>query len=113
MKKEQRDELLVAIGERISKRRIEYGYTQAALAEKVDLSDKHLSAIEMGDKGMRLPTLKKICEALQLDYTYLFTGNMFNKNLSEFKVLADAMEKEQLDLILETMRAFVKANQSH
>lgn len=54
------------IGENIKEARIRKGYTQEMLAERVDLSSKYVSRIELGMSGMRLQLLTKICNVLDV-----------------------------------------------
>lgn len=46
--------------------------TQDALAEKINLSDKSLSQIELGNNFVSAETLDKLCEALEVTPGVLF-----------------------------------------
>ncbi len=63
------------IGQRIRKRRIERGLTQAQLSELVDCSNNYLSHIETAQTKVSLTMLLQISYALdtQLDYFLLDT----------------------------------------
>ena len=65
---------LIAIGERIKRRRIELGYTQQAIYEKLDVSQNHYSRIENGRVGMSFEILLQLCEILNLTADYILTG---------------------------------------
>ena len=54
------------IGQNIKKIRWERGYTQEELAERLDISTRYMSIIERGLAGMRLESLLKICNELQV-----------------------------------------------
>ena len=54
------------IGNNIKNARMKKLYTQEMLAEKVELSCKYISRLEMGMTGIRLETLAKICNALEV-----------------------------------------------
>ena len=54
------------IGINIKNARMKKLYTQEMLAEKVELSCKYISRLEMGMTGIRLETLAKICNALEV-----------------------------------------------
>ncbi len=67
---------LRAIGNNLLKVRKERGLTQAELAEKAGLSDRTYADIERGTVNMRVLTLLKICEALNvLPNDFLFEDN--------------------------------------
>ena len=60
-KKEQ-----IRIGARIRAIREEQGMTQGELSEKAHMSLPHISAIELGKVEMKLTTIMKLLEALQV-----------------------------------------------
>ena len=62
------------IGKRIRKRRLELGYTQEALAEKVDVTDTYIGAIERSTSKCSIETIAKIAKALDLNMDYLLFG---------------------------------------
>ena len=62
------------MGSRIRKQRELLGYTREQLAEKLDVSTKFCSDIELGIKGMSVPTLCKISDILGLSTDYILFG---------------------------------------
>ncbi len=62
------------VGKRIRKQRELLGYTREALAEKLDITPKFCSDIELGLKGMSVPTLCRISEILSLSTDYILFG---------------------------------------
>ena len=54
------------LGKKIKKMRIERGYTQDKLAELVDISQKALSSIELGENFVSAETLDKILSAFEI-----------------------------------------------
>lgn len=63
------------IGERIQLKRKELNLRQNELAEKLDVSNNHLSGIENGREKPSLETLIGICNALKVTPDYLLLGN--------------------------------------
>ena len=57
---------LTDIGNNLYKIRKSKGFTQAEVAEKADFSDRTYADIERGSTNMRIETLLKICEALNI-----------------------------------------------
>ena len=60
------------LGNRIREIRISRSLTQEALAEKVNLSAKSLSQIELGNNFVSAETLEEICSALNITPKTLF-----------------------------------------
>jgi len=74
----------VAIGSRIRKQREFLGYTREGFAEKLDVTPKFCSDIELGLKGMSVGTLCRIASVLQLSTDYILFG--FNECSGESPV---------------------------
>ena len=64
----------VNIGKRIRKQREFLGYTREVFAEKLDVTPKFCSDIELGVKGMSVPTLCKISSVLGLSVDFILFG---------------------------------------
>ena len=64
----------VAIGARIRKQREFMGYTREQFAELIDVTPKFCSDIEIGVKGMSVPTLCRISKTLRLSADYILWG---------------------------------------
>ncbi len=64
----------VEIGSRIRKQRELFGFTREAFAEKLEVTPKFCSDIELGLKGMSVPTLCKISSILHLPTDYILFG---------------------------------------
>ena len=63
-----------SIGGRIRKQREYLGLTREQFAEKLDITPKFCSDIELGLKGMSVPTLCRIAETLSLSTDYILFG---------------------------------------
>lgn len=64
----------IAIGARIRSQREYLGYTRDQFAELLDVTPKFCSDIELGAKGMSIPTLCKISHILRLKTDYILFG---------------------------------------
>lgn len=62
------------IGSRIRRQREYLGYTREQFAELLDVTPKFCSDIELGVKGMSIPTLCKIAHSLRLSTDYILFG---------------------------------------
>lgn len=64
----------VTIGARIRRQREYLGYTRDEFAELLDVTPKFCSDIELGAKGMSVPTLCRISRILRLKTDYILFG---------------------------------------
>lgn len=81
------------VGSRIQEHRQEQGWTQAELAQKVDMSLKHISAIECGMRMPSLDTLIAIANALQTDSNSLLIDVLDVSNKLESTALWEQISK--------------------
>ena len=98
------------MGTRMKRRRKELKMSQAELAEKVNVSNNHISSIETGKQIPSLTTFVKICEQLDTTPDFLLLGSLHTDNLPKniydslalcnkkvhqniFPVLTDARQK--------------------
>lgn len=70
----------VAIGGRIRKQREYLGLTREQFAEKLDITPKFCADIELGTKGMSVPTLCRIATTLSLSTDYILFGKQEKKD---------------------------------
>ena len=64
----------VSIGNRIRRQREFLGFTREEMAERIDVTTKFCSDIELGLKGMSVPTLCRIAKVLGLSTDYILFG---------------------------------------
>ena len=86
------------IGKRIQQARKAKRYTQAELADMINMSSKNLSQLERGMTGISLSTLINICKVLDISADYILFGidnNGQNKNAINV-MLSELTEKEQI-----------------
>ena len=89
------------IGKRVKKRRIEFGYTQEYLAEKMDVSIQMISGTESGKKALKLENFIKFCEILETTPDYLIKGR------DPASILIEEM-KQLTDTQIERINAVIK-----
>lgn len=70
----------VSIGGRIRKQREFFGLTREQFAAKLDITPKFCSDIELGIKGMSVPTLCRIADTLSLSTDYILFGKNSKKD---------------------------------
>ncbi len=69
---------LERFGRNVREARDQRGWTQEELAHRSDLSPVQISRIERGAREIRLSTLIKLIEALEIDGNALLTGIVSN-----------------------------------
>ena len=67
------------MGNRIRELRRKNGMTQEQLAEKLEISSKHMSCIERGLSGMSIEHLSNLSKVLNVSLDYLVNGSIENK----------------------------------
>jgi len=72
------------LGNRIREIRINCSLTQEALAEKVNLSPKSLSQIELGNNFVSAETLDSLCKALKINPKALFEFENPNADKADY-----------------------------
>ena len=72
-----------SIGKRIKLRKKELNIKQNELAEKLNISNNHLSSVENGREKPSLELLLNICELLNVTPDYLLLGNMHTNDISQ------------------------------
>ena len=66
------------IGARVKKRRMELNLTQEKLAEKAELTETHIGAIERATSKCSIETLVRLAQVLELNVDYLLFGTTAN-----------------------------------
>ena len=70
----EKKELNILVGTKIQQAREAAGLTQEKLSEMMDISPKHLSAIERGVYGISLENLYKLCMLLNESADFILLG---------------------------------------
>ena len=81
-------ELYVNIGKRLKQIRLNKGYTQEEFSEIIEISPAYYGKIERGCHGLSLEKLILLHEKLDVDLTYVLTGNI-NSTLIFDKILEE------------------------
>lgn len=106
------DKLYKDIGDRISLLRNDKGMTQEEFAEYINVTVKHISAVECGRSSFSLPKLVHICDVLDCSLDYLVRG----KNIEDATIyLPDSIveilkgdDQKSAELLLEYLNLFFK-----
>lgn len=98
------------IGSQIRRYRKKKKYTQAALSEKIGISEQHLSHIEWGRTKPSFPVLLAASRALEVDINCLIgcNGYMANHVLKdEFAQILEKATSDEMALCLRLCRAVI------
>lgn len=102
------------IGSRIRRQREYLGYTREQFAELLDVTPKFCSDIELGVKGMSVPTLCKIAKSLRLSTDYILFGKTELRPDDSLALLLQSFsnaERKYAEDILKTL--LLAMNQNH
>lgn len=81
------------MGARIRAQRERLGYTREQLAEKLDVSTKFCSDIELGIKGISIQTLAKLSDLLCLRTDYILFGEEQPDHTPELEMMNTLIQK--------------------
>lgn len=99
---------LLEMGNRITTRRRHLGISQNLLAEKIGISNNHMSNIERGREKPSFDVLISLCNALRVTPDYLLMGSMHPQGVPQN--LVDSLSlctKEDLTLLEDIVRHMV------
>ena len=81
------------VGKRIQEARIACGLTQAELAQQLDITTKHMSALETGNRSPKLETFVDIANAVHCDPNMLLVDVINYDARAEYEELRDKLSK--------------------
>lgn len=101
------------LGKKIKRMRLNRGLTQEQLAEIIDISQRTLSGIEIGENFVTAETLDKIIKALNTTTEDLFATNHLkepNELLNEIQqnTLFIAQNPQKLDILYNVTKSLMK-----
>ena len=95
----------IEMGIRIKNRRKELHITQSMLAERLDISNNHMSSIETARQKPSLDLFIQLCTELNVTPDYLLLGCMHSydvpQNLTDKLCLCDAEDRKLVNCVVE------------
>ena len=102
-----------SMGNRIKLRRKELHIKQSELAERLDISNNHISSIENGREKPSLDMFLKICEELKVTPDYLLLGNVHANNIPQNITEALSLcSEDDIKLASQIIELLVKRNRT-
>lgn len=102
---------LKELGKRIARRRKQFGLKQNALAERLEISNNHMSCIETGKSQPSLVLLYQICKELKVTPDYFMLGAMRSSNVSQALIeMLELCSAKDLDLLYHIAKYMVQQN---
>lgn len=98
----------VEIGARLKEKREQAGYTRERLAELVGMSARSISNYEMGDNGLSMDTLKKVCLILGTTTDFVLYGNA-ERDISSITVALNNIDEKHHRYLDAIVRAYLEA----
>lgn len=104
-----KSKLLMDIGNRLLEHREKLGLTQKEVAALLKMSETNYGEIERGNKKLTVERLVQLSEVLDVDLTWLLTGERITPHFSaELMDKCDPKKKDALKGMLEELRALYK-----
>lgn len=101
------------VGKRIRSQRERLGMTREALAEKLEVTPKFCSDIELGLKGMSVPTLCKLANVLSLSTDYILFGTKNEDFDCTVSALLRQCPPEKLCYIEDIIKLYIQATEQN
>ncbi len=92
------------MGRRVRKQRTQMGWTQEALAERVNVSTSFIGHVERGTRKASLETLVAIANALNVSLDYLLASSMDNSIIGPVPQKLSETQRVALHEILSTIQ---------
>lgn len=97
------------IGKRIRRLRLQYGLSQEAFAESIDVSTNFISELETGKKGMSVDTLCRIaCQYHVCADTILFGDTQNHSALEHLEQSLNTIPTQDLPVIISYLQSLYK-----
>ena len=84
-------------------------YSQAELAEIIDMSPNNLSCLERGTTGISVPTLMALCAALDVSSDYILFGNKAGERDNTVSYLMSKLPESKQHQAEKILEVFVAA----
>lgn len=92
------------LGRRIRKQRLQMGWTQEMLAERVNVSTSFIGHVERGTRKASLETLVSLANALSVSIDYLLSGSLKNSVIGPMPQTLKPNQRVALQEILTTIQ---------
>ena len=99
-----------SIGKRISTLRKQHGITQESLAEKLNITIKHISSVERGISSLSLDKMIEASKLLDCTLDYLILGkdyeNVIDKLPASVLNVLNSKDENEISLLLDYMNLY-------
>lgn len=99
-----------SIGKRISTLRRQHGITQESLAEKLNITIKHISSVERGISSLSLDKMIEVSKLLDCTLDYLVLGkdyeNVIDKLPASVLNVLNSKDENEISLLLDYMNLY-------
>lgn len=94
-------------GKRIKELRKNKGFTQESFAQKIGISHRTYSGIEIGKNSTSIETFVEIAKVLETTLDYIITGEK-QESIEEISFAIDKLPIEKRELALRLMKSIVE-----
>lgn len=103
--------LYVDLGKKIREERLEKGYTQEELGEKIDSTGAYIGQIERGERGASISKIILIAKELDVSLDYLIGNFRLDETNSVDSKIAEELKcatNKQKEMIIDIMKIIKK-----
>lgn len=99
------------IGKRVREQREYMGKTREEFSEKLEISERFLTDIELGNRGMSFTTLIRLCKILSISSDYILMGITDENKKPDTKIsrIAASIDEKYLPYAEELLKTFAEA----
>ena len=105
----EKKEINVEIGERARRARVQAKLTQEQLAERIEVSTQYISDMERGIVGISVPTLRKLCLALNVSSDRLLFSTCDVNRYPEISEKKNLLSFRQTALLQQIIESYIEA----
>ena len=99
------------IGKRVREQREYMGKTREEFSEKLEISERFLTDIELGNRGMSFATLIRLCKILSISSDYILMGKTDENKRPDEKIsrIAASIDDEHMPYAEKLLQTFADA----
>lgn len=102
------DGLYEDIGKRICSERKKQGLTQEQLAEKLDITIKHVSSVERGKSSLSIEKFIELTNILDCSLDYLIRGISYNNLPASISTILSSNDETEKNYLYEYLKLYSK-----
>ena len=99
----------ILVGRRIRQTRALLSLSREKFSEKCGISTSFLADIELGNKGLSVETLHRICISANISPAYVILGKDTSNDANAITELLNQLEPKYINSAVDVLKAFIAA----